>query len=81
MWIMVLGWPVEPVEPVEPVKIGKMSDNIFYGPTGERTNGLNLLDNLSLLSLDINQKWMQKISYGKHSKHNIDDSAFQWSAR
>ena len=39
------------------------------------------MDVLSPPGLDIDQKWMQKIAYEKHSKHNIVDSAFQWSAR
>ena len=39
------------------------------------------MDDLSFLSLDIDQNGMQKLSYEKHTKHNIGDSAFQWSAR
>ena len=57
------------------------SSNLRQNDTFLKFETLNLLNDLSLLSLDINQKWMQKISYGKHSKHNIGDSTFQWSAR
>jgi hypothetical protein len=39
------------------------------------------MDELFPPGLDIDQKWMQKTAYEKHSKHNIFDSAFQWSAR
>ena len=39
------------------------------------------MDDLSSLGLDIDQKWMQKINYEKHIKHNIGNSAFQWPAR
>jgi len=35
MLISILGWPVVPVEPVKPVGIGRMSDFIFYRPTGK----------------------------------------------
>jgi hypothetical protein len=35
MVISILGWPVVPVEPVKPVGIGRMSDFIFYRPTGK----------------------------------------------